>query len=139
MRLLLAIPFLTADYRRFIDFCGEQIDARAEKQGQLEEGKQDIAHFLIQDFEKKKEHDKMAHEDLKIESRLVIVAGSDTTSAAIIALFQYLAKDGELVRKLREEVELIGREDELSNVKLKDAVLYVVNSSSCYSWLPPRT
>lgn len=139
MRLLLAIPFLTADYRRFIGFCGEQIDARAEKQGQLEEGKQDIAHFLIQDFEKKKEHDKMAHEDLKIESRLVIVAGSDTTSAAIIALFQYLAKDGELVRKLREEVELIGREDELSNVKLKDAVLYVVNSSSCYSWLPPRT
>ena len=42
---------------------------------------------------------------LQADSRLIIVAGSDTTAAAFTFLFYYLAKDPRQVEKLREELK----------------------------------
>jgi cytochrome P450 len=41
------------------------------------------------------------------DTRLVIVAGSDTTSAALAYIFYHLAKEPEIVSKLRDELRRI--------------------------------
>jgi cytochrome P450 len=103
-RVLVAIPGATKDYWRFIDFCCEMLRRRMEEQGE-KSGEKDIAHYLIENFNGMSEKDrKEALPMLQGDSRLIIVAGSDTTAATLAYMFYWLAKDPVLVGKLREEV-----------------------------------
>ena len=59
---------------------------------------------------------------LQGDSRLIIVAGSDTTAAALTHLFYHIAADPSLAQRLREEIgPLMEVDGKFSNAKLVDA------------------
>ena len=59
---------------------------------------------------------------LQGDSRLIIVAGSDTTAAALTHLFYHIAADPSLAQRLREEIgPLMEADGKFSNAKLVDA------------------
>ena len=101
-RTLITIPGLAAGYFKFIAFCQQQIENRVQRQGKQDV--QDIAHYLVDGFEKS-EDKKAALNQLYADSRLIIVAGSDTTAATLTHLFYHLAGDSSVVHKLREEIK----------------------------------
>jgi cytochrome P450 len=110
-RVLVAIPGAAKDYWRFIEFCCDQLRRRMEEQPVREKGGEgkgeggDIAHYLIENFNGMSERDRReALPMLQGDSRLIIVAGSDTTAATLVYLFYWLAKDSVLVGKVREEI-----------------------------------
>ena len=134
-RAIVAIPGATKEYWRFIEFCSKEMGRRMGVQqqhevakekgqgfgeGQVKEKEKDISHVLIENFEGMSDEDKRtALPMLQGDSRLIIVAGSDTTAATLVHLFYWLAKDQELVGRLREE---LGEEQE-GHQKIRDAEL----------------
>lgn len=99
-RVLISIPGLAAGYSKFVTFCSQQINDRIKRQGESEI--QDIAHYLIDGFHKSDEKNGLLM--MYADSRLIIVAGSDTTAATLTHLFYHMAGDASIVQKLREEV-----------------------------------
>lgn len=125
-RVLLSLPGLTGGFHKFILFCKEQIDNRVAKQDKI--GGQDVAHYLVDGYKKSGES-KVEYAHLIGDSRLIIVAGSDTTAATLTHLFYFLAKYPEVVKNLREEIKGKLEGKEISNSKLNDAA-YLVSLSS---------
>lgn len=105
-RALVAIPGLSGGYHKFIGFCTKSIEDRMKVQGKSEH--QDIIHTLIEQYNSSPNKD-LGFQYLAGDSRLIIVAGSDTTAASLVHLFYWLAKKPELQKRLREEVN--GRTD----------------------------
>ncbi|KAF7197855.1 Cytochrome P450 monooxygenase [Pseudocercospora fuligena] len=99
-RVLLDIPGLAAGYHKFLKFCADEVKWRVEN---AEKSGKDITGWLLKAYtnEKHPEADPM----LQGDARLIIVAGSDTTSATLTYLFYELAKDPNQVEKLREELK----------------------------------
>ena len=126
-RAIVAIPGATKEYWRFIEFCSKEMGRRIGVQHDVAKGKgkgegkeKDISHVLIENYEGMSDKDKRtALPMLQGDSRLIIVAGSDTTAATLVHLFYWLAKDQELVGRLREE---LGDEQE-GHQKIRDAEL----------------
>lgn len=85
-------PIIGAGFRELLRWSGEQV----EKRKMLKVDIPDIISWLFQD-------DKADSEWLHGDGRLVVVAGSDTTAAALAFIFYYLASDPKLVEKLRAE------------------------------------
>ncbi|KAK5108900.1 hypothetical protein LTR62_007702 [Meristemomyces frigidus] len=98
-RALLAIPGLAAGYHKFLAFCKQELKTRAHSRKGEDK---DITGWLLRDFEGKPnpEEDHMLQADV----RLIIVAGSDTTSACLTFLFYHLAQNPEHVQKIRDEL-----------------------------------
>jgi cytochrome P450 len=122
-RFVIAIPGAAGDYWKFIQFCSDQLMDRIKeqpaKQAAFEKGEKsksaaaaekDITHTLIEQFESMSEADKkVALPMLQGDSRLIIVAGSDTTATTLVHLFWYLAANKVIQDKLRKEVKsLVG-------------------------------
>ena len=91
-----ATPILGADYRELLRWSGEQADQRKKMKIDVP----DITSWLFPDDETNK---KWLHGD----ARLIVVAGSDTTAAALTFVFYYLASDPRLVERLREELKTL--------------------------------
>ncbi len=119
--LFLCVPGAQKRTMRFIEYAAEQMRGRMAVQGE-QSSEPDITHFLIEDFnsrfgvstgEGRKEKGAVSRGEeretalrrLYFESRLVIIAGSDTTSSAMVFLFYHIAKEEGLLRRLREEIE----------------------------------
>lgn len=83
-----------------MNFCTSELKWRVENDGKVT-GK-DITGWLLKAYanEKHPEADLM----LQGDARLIIVAGSDTTSATLTYLFYHLAKSPEQVERLRQEL-----------------------------------
>lgn len=122
-RTLVAIPGAAADYFRFIGFCSQQLDARMKVQGK--KSNPDITHHLIDHFNKLDDNTKKTTLPmLQGDARLIIVAGSDTTAATLVHMFCYLAKDQDMIVKLRKELKsLIGDDGKINHGKIQDAPL----------------
>lgn len=117
-RMLLLIPGLAAGHFKFVAFCNQQIDDRIKRQ---EKSKgHDIAHYLVDGF-KKSEDKKTALWQLHADSRLIIVAGSDTTATTLTHLFYHLAKNEQAMQKLRKEIHAFPGEGQAGALKLQDA------------------
>jgi len=122
-RLFLTIPILAEPQLRFVRFCAEQIETRIAIQGKQEQP--DITHFLIHDYLKKDEATQkrmlpMLHED----SKLIIVAGSDTSAATLAYLFYHLALEPGMVARLREEIgSLCGADGVIEHRHIQNAPL----------------
>jgi len=117
-RTLVSIPGATKDYFRFIGYCCDQIDKRIHKG---KDANQDIAGYLVDALEKS-ENKKEALSYIQGDSRLIIVAGSDTTAATLSHLFYHLAKHPDVMDKLREEVKpLMEADGNVNHVKIQDA------------------
>jgi cytochrome P450 len=78
----------------------------------------DVMSWLIDATAKSEESQRRAEEDLlESDSRLIIVAGSDTTAAALTYTFYHLAKDPSQVETLRKEIKPFQGSDGEFNVK----------------------
>ena len=96
-------PVVGRNFRRFIRWCAEQVDER-----RLSEPKvPDVTSWLLKAAEDR--GDREATKWLHGDSRLIIVAGSDTVAIALTHLFYYLAINPTHVHKLREELEPLTR------------------------------
>jgi cytochrome P450 len=119
-QFIISIPGAATDYWRFIDFCSAQLAKRmGEQEGRnrklKETGKEaptsvsddrDITHTLIEHFNGMgREDQRKALPMLQGDSRLIIVAGSDTTAATLVYVFCWLARYPELQKRLREEMD----------------------------------
>nr|OQO29708.1 hypothetical protein B0A51_03467 [Rachicladosporium sp. CCFEE 5018] len=102
-RILATIPGLAAGYFRFVQFCVDETKARIHADGKGE-ASGDITGWILKAYkdvpQSKIENDTFLHADV----RLLIVAGSDTTAATLVALFYHLAQMPALVESLREEL-----------------------------------
>jgi tryprostatin B 6-hydroxylase len=107
-RLLTAIPGLSAGYQKFVNFCVSELTWRVKNEGKTKrEG--DIMGWLLKAYKDvpNPEKDTM----LQADARLIIVAGSDTTSATLTYLFFHLAQNPKIVQKLREELDPLTKGD----------------------------
>ena len=88
-------------------FCTDELTWRVQNDEKAE--RKDITSWLLKPYanEKHAEADPMFQAD----SRLIIVAGSDTTAGTLTYLFYHLAKDPEQVKKLREELRPLAKGD----------------------------
>jgi tryprostatin B 6-hydroxylase len=107
----------------FKKFFVDQLEKRMKKQGSLDV--LDISHYLIEHFQKS---DPAAKQGLmpmlQGDSRLIIVAGSDTTAVTLTHLFYYLTTIPGLQEQVREEVRKLAKEDgTVSNTDLQTAEL----------------
>lgn len=136
-RLLLKIPIVAAPQVRFVKFCAEQIESRIAIQGKQEQP--DITHFLVEDYLKKDEVTRkamlpMLHED----SKLIIVAGSDTSAATLSYLFYHLALEPGLVARLRKEIgSLCEAQGVIEHRKIQNAPLLNGCIDECLRLHPP--
>ncbi|KIV92758.1 hypothetical protein PV10_04027 [Exophiala mesophila] len=101
-RLFAQMPIITRDFQRFLVFCEDMINERAKQEKELP----DIATWILQS--PKMENSGYSEQGwLTGDSRLIIVAGSDTTASTLTYLFYHLAEDPERVKKLRHEVDAL--------------------------------
>lgn len=108
LRLCWHIAPLRATYDRFHEFCAAEIEERILLQGK--QPNPDITHYLVEDLNAKDVEDQTAARPLLyLDSKLITVAGSDTTAATLTFLFYHLAIEPGLTSRLREEVETLCR------------------------------
>jgi cytochrome P450 len=121
-RVLIAIPGAATGFFKFIDYCGQQLNERM-KIDKMENP--DIMATLLDHHRKNPAQERAAELTmLQGDSRLIIVAGSDTTAATLVHLFYHLAKDPSLVHNLREELNpLIEKDGSVHQSKIVDAKL----------------
>lgn len=120
MSLKIAIPGAAKDYWRFIQFCSDQLSKRMQEQAERNKKlsdpqgneEKDITHTLIAHYDEMSAQDqRKALPMLQGDSRLIIVAGSDTTAGALVFLFSWLAQKPSLVKKIRDEIESCREDD----------------------------
>lgn len=105
-------PFVGSTFRRFIRWCNEQVDERRD----IKTTVPDITSWLLKSAEDK--NDVEATEWLHGDSRLLIVAGSDTVAIVLTHIFYYLARDPRHVQKLRDELDPLMQSDKPFNVRM---------------------
>ncbi|KAF9889645.1 hypothetical protein FE257_007153 [Aspergillus nanangensis] len=119
--LILSIPGIMGSYTRFIRYCADQMKDRMALQGK--QANPDITHYLIEDYNARDAAtQKAAFPGMNSDSRLIIVAGSDTTATTLTYLFYHLARDPRLLARLRDEVtQLIGPDGVMEHKKLQNS------------------
>ncbi|KAK8189111.1 putative P450 monooxygenase [Phyllosticta capitalensis] len=91
---------LAKPYWRFINYCSDQSEERMKNKPDVP----DIMSPLLDQFSDKKNLSAEEKGRLHGDARLIIVAGSDTTSATLIHAFYHLALEPQHIDKLREEI-----------------------------------
>ena len=121
-RVLVSIPGLAAGYFKFINYCCQQLDDRM-KIDKMENP--DIMATLLEHHRRNSASERATELPmLQGDSRLIIVAGSDTTAAALVHLFYHLAKEPSVVQRLREELgPLVEKDGGVRHAKIVDAPL----------------
>jgi cytochrome P450 len=121
-RLLTAIPGAAAGYFKFMNFCSQQLDDRM-KIEKMENP--DVMATLLEHHKKNSTSERAAELPmLQGDSRLIIVAGSDTTAATLVHLFYHLARDPSLLQNLRTELgPLLEKDGSVHHSKIADAQL----------------
>ena len=101
-RVLVAIPGAGAGYQKFIKFCVDELTWTVNNVGEKKRDN-NIVSWLLKAYKdiKRPENDTF----LQADSRLIIVAGSDTTAATLISLFYNLAQNPNVVESLRKELD----------------------------------
>ncbi|KAJ0414329.1 cytochrome P450 [Aspergillus carlsbadensis] len=123
-RLLMSIPGARKAYYTFLRFSAEQIENRIGLQGK--QANPDITHYLIDDFLKKGLKGSARQAELNkmyLDSKLIIVAGSDTTATTMAFLFYYIAREPRLLQRLREETEGLTGGGDLDHRTIQSAPL----------------
>lgn len=104
-------PIVGRNFRRFIVWCCEQAEKRRDTKVEVP----DVTSWLLKAAEDR--NDIEATKWLHGDSRLIIVAGSDTVAIALTHILYYLAKYPIHVQKLREELDPIMKSDKPFNVR----------------------
>lgn len=94
------IPALTKEFQKFIQFCEDMMDQRAKMKGD----RPDISSWILKSPPMADTRfDERAW--LTGDSRLIIVAGSDTTAATLTHTFYHLAQTPSHINILRKEID----------------------------------
>ncbi len=136
-RVLVAIPGAAADHFRFINYCSQQLEDRMKMQGKLSDP--DITHTLIEHYNTSDpESQKAQLPMLQGDSRLIIVAGSDTTAATLVHLFYHIATQKNLINRLREELDtLVKPNEKIEHFKIQDAPILTGSINEAMRLNPP--
>ena len=105
-------PVVGSTFRRFIHWCNEQVDNRRD----IKTNVPDITSWFLKTAQDKT--DVEATKWLHGDSRLLIVAGSDTVAIVLTHIFYYLARDPTQIQKLRKELDPLMQSDEPFNVRM---------------------
>ncbi|KIW88830.1 uncharacterized protein Z519_10314 [Cladophialophora bantiana CBS 173.52] len=106
-----AIPGIAGTFQDFMGYCRDQLEEKKRSTGKDQEPR-DVISWLIK---AKYENDQSAPPSdfaLSEDTRLIIIAGSDTTAAALANTFFYLAKNPAVQQKLQKELDTIFPEGE---------------------------
>ncbi|KIY02691.1 uncharacterized protein Z520_01156 [Fonsecaea multimorphosa CBS 102226] len=101
-----AIPGIAGTFQDFMEYCREQLEEKKRSTGKDQEPR-DVISWLIK---AKYENDHSAPPSdfaLSEDTRLIIIAGSDTTAAALANTFFYLARNPTVQQKLQKELDTI--------------------------------
>ncbi|GLA32837.1 cytochrome P450 [Aspergillus phoenicis ATCC 13157] len=98
-RMVLEVPGLKSAWYKFLDYCETRLVERMRNEPDVP----DISAALLAPF-KGKEPGKEDQQWLGGDSRLIIVAGSDTTASTLVSLFYELCHHPDEVEKLRAEL-----------------------------------
>ncbi|KAF2149681.1 putative P450 monooxygenase [Myriangium duriaei CBS 260.36] len=108
IRMLISIPGAMVGYQKFVKFCIDELSWRVNNAQEAEsKGGIDIMSWILRAYKDIDRPDKDPM--LQADARLIIVAGSDTTAAALTYLFYHLAKDPEQAQTLRAELTPLTR------------------------------
>ncbi|KAL5359671.1 cytochrome P450 [Aspergillus floccosus] len=123
IRLLHALFSGNEAVREFQGFFISQLERRMQLQGKLD--KLDISHFLVDHFFKSDpKTQKTLVPMLQGDTRLIIIAGSDTTAITLTHLFYYLTTVPGLQERVRQEINEYRQLDgSFSNRDLQSAAL----------------
>ncbi|KAK5170690.1 uncharacterized protein LTR77_005280 [Saxophila tyrrhenica] len=118
-RVLLAIPFAAGGLFKFLKFCRDELEWRVNNK--VEGG--DITGWLLKGYGSLNTGYNNPADDpmFQGDSRLIIVAGSDTTAATMTFLFYHLANKPEEIKKLRDELKPLTSSKDWSDVDIKNA------------------
>ncbi|KAJ8119669.1 hypothetical protein ONZ43_g3430 [Nemania bipapillata] len=113
-------PLLNHNYLKFWNWIQDQIDQRIKNEPE----QPDIFSWLLSAYEKGEKTQRESW-DLHGDAQLIVVAGSDSTAAALTHLFFQLLHDPELVRQLQDQLDALPSlaHDNLQTVELLDAVI----------------
>ncbi|KAE9968960.1 hypothetical protein BLS_005568 [Venturia inaequalis] len=103
---LTAIPGLATSYWKFAAYCSQQLDNRLNAKS----GIFDMVTPLLAPFDGNKPTG-LDLSYLQADTRLLIVAGSDTISATLVYMFYHLAQNPSIASKARDELEALCNAD----------------------------
>ncbi|KAL2848517.1 cytochrome P450 [Aspergillus pseudoustus] len=100
--LLTRIPGALSDFQKFLEFCGQQLMERFKNDPEIP----DISSSLFVPLKGRGITEITPEEEnlLYGDARLIVIAGSDTTSGALSAIFYELVRKPEEIEKLRAEL-----------------------------------
>ncbi|KAL4794206.1 cytochrome P450 [Aspergillus venezuelensis] len=107
--IVMSVPGLTGDFWQFLDYCGGRLIERFKNDPEIP----DISTSLFAPL-KGRNLDDLTPDDKHMlygDARLIIIAGSDTTSGALSAIFYELARKPEEIIKLRAELDPLFNSD----------------------------
>ncbi|KAF2185244.1 cytochrome P450 [Zopfia rhizophila CBS 207.26] len=105
LNVLSSIPGAAAGYSEFFSFCANEIKAK-QKTWDGEKYPQDIVSWLLKAVNEKDVSASPSSVALEDDSRVVIIAGSETTATTLASVLFYLAKYPEKQKKLQQFVDL---------------------------------
>ncbi|KAK5988243.1 Cytochrome P450 monooxygenase FCK2 [Cladobotryum mycophilum] len=99
--ILLGTPGLNNEHNRLQKWLAHEVDERRKRKPETP----DIYSWILEEYEAVEKPTKQETLDIYSDAHLIVIAGSDTTAAALTCLFFELAYHPEAVKTLREEID----------------------------------
>ncbi|KUI66488.1 Tryprostatin B 6-hydroxylase [Cytospora mali] len=129
LNLMGRIPGAAAAYKDFFNWCSSEIEAK-KKKWNPEEYPQDIVSWLIKVVMDKDPSASPTDAALHEDSRVIIVAGSETTATTLASIFYFLAKHPSVQHKLQSQVDsVLGKEWDYEKVKSITFIDDIINEA----------
>ncbi|OCL06104.1 cytochrome P450 [Glonium stellatum] len=104
LNLLGSLPGATAGYSGFFNWCGNEIREK-QKRFNSENYPQDVVSWLLKAFEEKDISSSPSEDALHEDSRVMVIAGSETTATTLANTLYYLAKCPSVLSKLQAQLD----------------------------------
>ncbi|KAF2016965.1 cytochrome P450 [Aaosphaeria arxii CBS 175.79] len=104
LNILSSIPGAAAGFASFFNFCAREMEAK-QNNWNSDAQPQDIASWLIKAVKDKDISASPTKESLTDDSRVIIIAGSDTFANVLACTLFYLAKDKDVQSKVRRLID----------------------------------
>lgn len=102
-------PIISREYHKFQAYNASLVEERKT----MKNPPHDVFSWLLESYEKTPVKTPKVKADLLMDSSLIVVAGSDTTAAALTCTLFHLAQSSKHVEKLRAELGNLGSEVDL--------------------------
>ncbi|GME28827.1 putative benzoate 4-monooxygenase cytochrome P450 [Neofusicoccum parvum] len=104
LNLLSRVPGAAAPYAGFFGWCAAEIKAK-QRDWNPDQYPQDIVSWLLKAFVENDAAASPSEEALHEDSRVVIIAGSETTATTLATVLYYLAKYPAVLKKLQSKID----------------------------------